>query len=499
MNEPLDRPGFGDNVVPLTEHRGADSARSREAAPTVANVEVEQALIGCVLHQPHVLPTVETLVSAEHFAEEAHRILWETIVRVAAAGDTPNGLKVMSALGQALRDQDFGGRPLAAYVARLVAGGGLPINAVEYARTVQQYWQLRELAAATAPLTNGDGFVPGPMLEALYARVDQVRASFVERKVTSASLGDANDELMRDIQAGLQGQDRPLPSSGIVALDEEIGGGLLPSFLLTLGARTSVGKSIVGVEIARQVSKGGHAAIYHSLEMSRKQVSARVASSHLHDRGEHIPFSQIIKRRGLNEREAHALAYSNQDTRGLPLHIEDGGGRTIGDIAAATDRLANSYARRNIPLGVVVIDHAHIVRFSRAFKREDEGFKEIADGALALAKHLDTTVLLLAQLNRGPEGREDKRPGLADLRGAGAFEEDSDAVVFLYRPAYYIERSTAFRNGDPAAQQEHQACKHLLEFIIDKNRAGQSNHIVRAWVDPALNAVRNLQHGPSYA
>lgn len=469
----------------------APSALPPQAA--VACVEVEQALIGCVLHHPQVLPLVEGIVAADHFAEESHRIIWEAVVRVAAAGDTPNGLKVIAALGAATTGQDYGGAPLSTYIARLVTAGGQPVSAVEYARTVQQYWQLRELAAAAGRVTDGSGFVPGPILEWIYGRVDQIRASFVERKVTSASLGEASQALVEDIQASLQGQDKPPPSSGIESLDEEIGGGLRPSFLLTLGARTSVGKSIVGVDIGRCVARDGHAVIYHSLEMSRKQIAARIASSHLFDQGVEIPFSEIQKRRALSDRDAYQVAIAARDTRGYPLHIEDGGGRTIGDIAASTDRLANAYARRNIPLGLVVIDHAHIVKFSRSFNREDEGFKEIADGALALAKHLDTTVLLLAQLNRGPEQREDKRPGLADLRGAGAFEEDSDAVMFLYRAAYYIERSPAYRNGDPKAIDDYRANRHALEIIIDKNRAGRSNHVVRAWIDPALNAVRDIK------
>jgi len=300
---------------------------------------------------------------------------------------------------------------------------------------------------------------------------------------------------MASIEEAVKGSAPALPSTGVIQLDEEIGGGLQPSFLMTAGGRTGMGKSIFGVEVAENVTRRGFGAIYHTLEMHKKQVTARIVSSRLLDQGHKIPFSVLMRRHGITEQQAYAAAGAIHDVRTRPLTIEDGGGRTIGDIAAASDRIANSYARKGIPLGLIVIDHAHIVKPSRAYKREDEGFKEIADGALALAKHLDTFVLLLAQLNRNSEGRDDKRPSLADLRGAGAFEEDSDAVLFLYRPAYYVEKSAAYRNGEPAALDEHRACRHALELITDKNRAGRSNHVVRAWVDPALNAIRNLQHG----
>lgn len=480
-------------VAVLDDFRAGRSPARPDDAPLIADLGVEQALIGCVLMFPQVFGTVSALVSAEHFSEEIYGAVWVRLAELATAGETPNLIRLHGLIGTEAWKRDIGGKTLGSHLTA-IAGMGAPANAVEYARTIQQLWQLREIQAAAVAVSPVKGFSPTPALDALYARIDAIRASFVERRVSSITVADAGMSVVADIQASLQGEDRPLPSSGILALDDEIGGGLQPSFLLTIGARTSVGKSVVGVEMAHNVARDGYAAIYHSLEMSAKQVAARVASSRLLG-VQPVEFSRIMKRRGLGEREAYALANTFMDMRDLPLRVEDGGGRTIGDIAAASDRLANSYARQGIPLGCVVIDHAHIVKPSRSFKREDEGFKEVADGALALAKHLDTTVILLAQLNRGPEGREDKRPGLVDLRGAGAFEEDSDAVLFLYRPAYYLERSPAYRNGDQKAEAEFEGCKHVLEMIIDKNRAGRSNHIVRAWIDVASNAIRNLQPG----
>ncbi|GEP06842.1 replicative DNA helicase [Methylobacterium oxalidis] len=420
MTELQDRPGFGANVVPLADFRGADSDRSRGAATAarpIADVDTEAGLIGCILIQPDVFPLIQHLVTAEQFFEPVHQVIWEAVTNVVAAGDTPNLLKVKRALGERITEQDLGGKSVMEYLVGLTGVPAVPASAVEYARTVQQLWQIRAIGETAGQAANGSGFVVGPFLDGLYARIDQVRASFVDRKVRSASLAQAGDALMARIQASLNGEAAELPRSGIVALDEELGGGLAPSSLITGGARTSMGKSVWGVEVSRHVAHDGAAAIYHSLEMPSEQVVARLASSRLLDLGREIPFSRIMKRRGVTSDDAHAVAGALHDVRNYPLTIEDGGGRTIGDIAAASDRLANAYARKGIPLGVIVIDHAHIVKPSRAFKREDEGFKEVADGALALAKHLDTCVLLLAQLNRGTEGRDDKRPSLADLRG----------------------------------------------------------------------------------
>lgn len=467
----------------------------RAAAPVLppVSVETEAALIGCVLWQPQVFPVVQHLVAPEHFFEQTHGAVWEIIMAVAAAGGTPNLLTVKAASGPKLMAADLGGQSAMQYLTRLAADGCTPATAEEYARTIQQYWQLRELAIATVDVREGAGFVPGPALERIYARVDEVRASFVSRKSMSATLEQAGDDLLAAITADLQGVGRKLASSGLAQFDREIGGAPQPSNLITVAARTSMGKSVFGLEVAASMADQGFATVYHSLEMSRRQVAARAASSELERRGVRIPFEQILRRAGLNGKQAETVAGMLYEQRDRPMTIEDGGGRTIGDIAASSDRLANHYARKGIPLGCVVIDHAHIVKASRAYRREDEGLKEVADGALALAKHLDCPVFLLAQCNRQTEGRGDKRPQLADIRGAGAFEENSDAVVFLYREAYYIERSQAFRDGDPIAQDDFERAKHALEIIIDKNRAGRANQVVRAWIDPALNAIRDRQ------
>ncbi|KQP82879.1 DnaB-like helicase C-terminal domain-containing protein [Methylobacterium sp. Leaf117] len=463
----------------------------RTADVVPADLDTEAGLIGCVLTSPGVFPLVQHLVAPEHFREPLHADLWETIAAVSAAGGTPNYLKVKAAIGPAAAERDLGGRSLAQYIAAIAAHGAVPAMAEEYARTVQQYWQLRQLAATTSDLRSGGPVIPGPTLERIYAEVDKVRASFVSQKSMSATLAEAGDVLIASITADLQGKAERLASSGIRSLDREIGGGPQPSNLITAAGRTSMGKSIFGVEVALSMSDQGSATIYHSLEMSRRQIAARTASSELQRRGIRISYEQIMRRGGLDQRQAELVAGVVYEQRQQPMMIEDGGGRTIGDIAASSDRLANAYARKGKALGCVVIDHAHIVRPARAYRREDEGLKEVADGALALAKHLDCPVFLLAQCNRGPEGREDKRPGLADIRGAGAFEENSDTVIFLYRPGYYAERTQAFRDGCPDARDAFDRVRHDLEIIIDKNRAGRPNQTVRVWVDPALNAIRD--------
>jgi replicative DNA helicase len=101
-------------------------------------------------------------------------------------------------------------------------------------------------------------------------------------------------------------------------------------------------------------------------------------------------------------------------------------------------------------------------------------------------------VVGLCQLNRAVEKQENKRPGLSDLRESGAIEEDASAVVFIYRPAYYLEIQ---KFDDQSAELERQdalrRCRNKVEFIVAKNRNGVTG-TVEAFVDIGANAIRDL-------
>src|SRR4029079_693099 len=112
-----------------------------------------------------------------------------------------------------------------------------------------------------------------------------------------------------------------------------------------------------------------------------------------------------------------------------------------------------------------------------------------SDGLATLAKDLDVAVVALSQLNRGVEGRDNKRPGLSDLRDSGAIEQDASLVIFAYRAAYYLET----RVDDPAENTAREAAlqrvKNKIEFIIAKNRNGRVG-TVDAFCDIGANAIR---------
>jgi replicative DNA helicase len=356
---------------------------------------------------------------------------------------------------------------------------------------LRNLWALRAIATIADDIgrESSEGFEPAAYLDEKLSRIDDVRAALSDRERTSATVGQAGQEVVKWIETHLQGRASPLPSTGLDRLDDEIGGGLQPSTMAVLAARTAMGKSICGTEIFDALGRQRLGSVYFSLEMPRRQIVARQIASRLERQGHRLPFGSIIKGAVSPELAKHVAGVVH-GMRDEPLWIEEAGGVTIGQIAATAERRINSFVQKGIKPGAILVDHAHKVASARNDRNSEAEVREVSAGALALAKRLEVSVILLAQCNRQVEGQEDKRPGPKDLRGSGALEEDADVLIFPFRPAYYIERSPAYRAGEAEAVAKYEADCHHLEIIIDKNRAGRSNIILEAWIDPALNAVR---------
>jgi replicative DNA helicase len=142
---------------------------------------------------------------------------------------------------------------------------------------------------------------------------------------------------------------------------------------------------------------------------------------------------------------------------------------------------------------VLCVDHLGYARASDRYKGQTvRELGEITKGLKDLAKRLDCAVILLCQLNRELEKREDKRPQLSDLRASGEIEEDADAVVFVYRKAYYLERSKYEKVDEEEkrlADLDYYA--NLVELIFAKNRNGPVFN-KQFFLDIQSNAIRDM-------
>lgn len=151
--------------------------------------------------------------------------------------------------------------------------------------------------------------------------------------------------------------------------------------------------------------------------------------------------------------EIHAFNKTKTMLKNRPMYYEVPTERTVEDLIV----LIRKYHREK-KIRVAVIDHLHLITSSGLSNRALELAKATAL-LKAIAIELKITIILLAQLNRGVEGREDKRPVMSDLRDSGGVEENADIICFLYRPEYY--------------KRDNKAKTDIGECIVAKNRSGE--------------------------
>ena len=197
--------------------------------------------------------------------------------------------------------------------------------------------------------------------------------------------------------------------------------GFRPGALYIIGARPGVGKTIIGLQIAWELSKQGPVS-FHSLEMGKTELYNRIISSQAE-----VPLSAIEKG-NLQEWMWERILKVRTQIQEHRLAIHDKSGQNLLQIRAS----ANS-VKGNGPLEAIVVDYLGLIQDTEKGRKRYEMITDISIGLKNLARDLSVPVIALAQLNRGPEQRKDSEPDMADLRDSGGIEQDADVVILLHR------------------------------------------------------------------
>jgi len=242
-----------------------------------------------------------------------------------------------------------------------------------------------------------------------------------------------------------------------------------------------------------RTARAGHGVVLFSLEMTQQELAHRAMSDFSHTADRPIPY-YLAAKGGLSDDQLRRWGEAAAKYQSIPLTIDDQRGLTVSEIAARVRRHKNRIEADGGTLDLVVVDHLGLIRPSGRYagnKVQEVG--EISDGLATLAKDTGVCVLALQQLNRGVESRENKRPGLADLRNSGDLEQDAHVVMFAYRESYYLERS----KHDDGSQEEMerqarlQGVRNTGEILVAKNRNGPCDSVF-IYCEPACNVVRDL-------
>lgn len=235
--------------------------------------------------------------------------------------------------------------------------------------------------------------------------------------------------------------------------------GLHENELIIIAARPAMGKTAFGLNLAVNAALSTTKAVaIFNLEMGAEQLAERMISSvGCIDMGK-------LKTGQLDDKDWQKVNEAMSELGETNIYIEDLSGITVGDIRAKCRRLANSEKG----LGLVVIDYLQLIQGGARYagNRQQE-VSEISRSLKTMALELKVPVVALAQLSRGVELREDKRPIMSDLRESGSIEQDADIVSFLYRDDYY----------NPEKYKDISGNTSVTEFIIGKHRSGSTGTV----------------------
>ena len=234
-------------------------------------------------------------------------------------------------------------------------------------------------------------------------------------------------------------------STGFDSIDSLLGG-MRGGTLTVMAGRPSMGKSTLALNIANNMATRNKNVLFYSLEMQQVQLMMKIVASETDINLNKVDNNTLSEDE--NDRWYRALAQAGDKT----MTILDRGNISVRDIVSKARQMNGQTG-----IDCIVIDYLQIMKYDKGKEISELG--NITRELKYLSKELDIPIILLSQLSRGVEQRENKRPLMSDLRSSGEIEQDADCIIMVYRDEYYNKEESEDRG--------------MAEIIVAKNRMGQ--------------------------
>ncbi len=431
------------------------------------SIESEQSVLGSILIDNDVIHKVVEILSPQDFYKENHQKIYEAMLSLYERGEPLDLITLSDELKRNKVLDKVGG---VAYLVQLTEAVPTSANVLNYARIVKEKSLLRNLISAATEIIS-ECYREEEEIEDLLDRAEQLIFSISEFRVKPSfyPIKDVLKETFKIIERLYERKElvTGVPS-GFKDLDR-LTSGFQPSDLIIVAGRPSMGKTAFCLNIAQYAAI--HARVptaIFSMEMSKEQVAMRMLCS------EAKVNASKVRSGFLSEAELQRLTLAASILSDSPLVIDDTPALSVLELRAKARRL-----KREIALGLVIIDYLQLMRGRSSTERREQEISEISRSLKALAKELQIPVIAISQLSRRAEDRPGRRPQLADLRESGAIEQDADLILFIYRDEVYNPNSPK---------------KGIAEIIIGKQRNGPTGTVELAYV-PELTAFKDLWKG----
>lgn len=419
------------------------------------NIEAEQSVIGSMLISKYAAQkSVENLTN-DLFYMDAHDKIF-SVIRDLMDNSVPIDITtVTSELDKRKWLKDIGG---AKYLGELIESVPSATNVDEYIKIVNEKAILRRLIKESSDIAS-TAFDSADNINDILDNAEKKILNVVRtRKGTEfRTIQDVLFKTQSDLEKLAQNKGAITGiSTGFVDIDK-LTSGLHKNELIIIAARPAMGKTALALNLVTNVAMNQDKAVaLFNMEMPAEQLVIRMLSS----------IGQIkqnkLKNGYLEHDDWKRINESISRLADTKLFIDDTSGMTIAEIKAKCRRLAS----QKDGLALVVIDYLTLIQGSSKYQgNRQQEVSEISRSLKTLAMELEVPVIALAQLSRGVESRDDKRPMLSDLRESGSIEQDADMVAFLYRDDYYTKTDSEI---NPISESE---------FIVAKHRNGPTKTI----------------------
>lgn len=413
-------------------------------------LEAEMAVLGAIFIEPSTLISALDILEPDDFYDTKNKIIYRAMFELSEAKKSVDPTTVISHLESTNKLEQAGGL---AYITSLAEHVYSVDNIEAYLDLISDAAFRRKSIEELSNLSQ-EGYNVNVSTEDYLELVEKKIFDLQQKKRTTAF--DRMSEVAQNVLT--ETTQNASKNTEIIGLNtgfsslNKITQGFQNGALIILAARPAMGKSAFALNLAYNVAtlnKGGQARVaVFNLEMSSEQLVERMIASN----------SQIslknIKSGSLQQSEWLRFNTAINNLSGLNIYFDDSSDTSIASIRSKCRKL-----KLDEGLDFIVIDYLQLIASSDNRQSEFDKVTKISRSLKLLARELEVPVLTLSQLSREVEKRDDKHPGMADLRSSGSIEQDADIVMFLYRDDYYNKASE--RKGE-------------ADLIVAKNRSGST-------------------------
>lgn len=416
------------------------------------NLDAEVNALGCAFLSKSALDKISEELSVDMFYLDAHKKIYEALTKLRREDIAVDITTVSNELEKTSSLGSVGGYE---YLTEIIDSVATPANLEYYINIIYEKYVLRTLINKSTSIIDKcyeEKEEIGTIVENAEKSILEVNADRMTKDIKP--IQEVLDQAQEEIEfLAKNGGDVTGIPSGFYDLDKRTTG-FHPNELIIIAARPGMGKTALAINMATNMAINSKKSVaFFTLEMSAVQVVNRMFSS----------IGQIDGLKLRTGRFEHTDWKKYNETLSLladtKFYIDDTPAITVSEMRSKCRRLKNS----DKGLDIIIVDYLQLLSSSSKYsgQRTNE-VSEISRDLKKLAMELEVPVIALAQLSRGVEGREDKRPLMSDLKESGSIEQDADIVMFIYCDDYYKFKSKERPQISPT------------ELIISKNRSGST-------------------------